>query len=110
MAIAEYEERIAVGLLEVSPTAGSASSGLEIGGLAVPYGQVADFHERGNKYREVFAPGAFAGQRTSPQMYFHHAQDQRVGRTPIGIWTEFGDGADGFRVCGRLFNNDLSGR
>jgi HK97 family phage prohead protease len=107
MAIAEYEERIAIGPLEVVATGGSPTSGLEIGGLAVPYGQVADIHERGNEYREVFMRGAFAGQTTAPQMYFHHAQDQRVGRTPIGVWTEFGDAADGFRVRGRMFSNDL---
>jgi uncharacterized protein len=107
MAIAEYEQRIAIGPLDVVATGRSPSSGLEIAGCAVPYGQIADILERGNEYREVFAPGAFAGQRTAPQMYFHHAQDQRVGRTPIGIWTEFGDAADGFRVRGRMFNNEL---
>jgi len=72
MAIAEYEERIAINPLEVGASGGSPSSGLEIGGLAVPYGQVADIHERGNVGRTQSVSGL---NLATPRMAFASAAD-----------------------------------
>ncbi len=107
MSLPDYESRIAVNPLEVT-SGGASSTGLEISGLAVPYGQLADIRDQGGEYQEVFMPGSFAGQKRAPQMYFHHAQDQRVGRTPIGRWDQFWEAADGFRLRGHLFDNQLT--
>lgn len=102
----EWETRIAYMPLEVTGS-GSATSGLEISGLAVPYGAVAEIHDQDGHYLEAFRAGAFAGQKKAPQMYFHHGLDIRTGRVPIGIWDQFSESDDGFRVRGRLFDNEL---
>jgi HK97 family phage prohead protease len=102
-----WETRIAAVPLEVTGS-GSATSGLEIGGLAVPYNTVAEINDQDGHYLEAFAPGAFSGQRKAPQLYFHHGQDVRTGRVPIGIWSQYWEAEDGLRVRGRLFNNELT--
>lgn len=107
MSLPDYETRIAVNPLEVS-TSGTPSTGLEISGVAVPYNSPADIRDQNGEYQEVFLPGSFAGQKRAPQMYFHHARDQRVGRTPIGRWDQFWEAADGFRLRGHLFDNSLT--
>jgi HK97 family phage prohead protease len=102
----EWETRIAYMPLEVTGS-GSATAGLEISGLAVPYGAVAEIRDQDGHYLEAFRAGAFAGQKKAPQMYFHHGLDIRTGRVPIGIWDQFLESDDGFRVRGRLFDNEL---
>ncbi len=102
----EWETRIAAVPLEVTGS-GSATSGLEISGLAVPYNVVAEIHDQDGHYLEAFRAGAFAAQKKAPQMYFHHGQDLRTGRVPIGTWDQFLESDDGFRVRGRLFDNEL---
>ncbi len=92
--------------LEVHGT-GSASDGLEIGGLAVPYGAVTEIHDQDGHYLEAFRAGAFAGQKNAPMLFFHHGQDLRTGRVPIGIWSQYWEAEDGLRVSGRLFDNEL---
>jgi len=87
----------------------TGGNGRTLSGLVVPYGQLAEIKDQRGHYQEMIAPGAFDAALASskPKMMFEHAQDSRVGKTPIGSFDRVWPEADGLHASGQLFNNEL---
>jgi HK97 family phage prohead protease len=98
-----YESRAVE--LELEPS----HDGRTLDGYAAVFHKRTRIPDRNGDFEEQLLPGFMdrSLKQRKPVMQWDHGKDTRVGTVPIGKWTEFRADNKGYRVRGRLFDNDL---